>query len=78
MTCYFIGHKEQINSVLITKVCKNYETLSTLYKGECATRTLSNLYNLHAVRGKINDNGELIFDTTMMTFLIYFKSYNKY
>ncbi len=62
---YFIGHKEQKNSALVTKVCKNYETVSTLLNGECATRTLSNLYNLHAVRGNKNFKGELIFDTSM-------------
>lgn len=62
---YFVGHKKQEKSVLITKVCKNYETLSTLYKGEAATRTLSNLYNLHTVRGRRNNKGELIFDTSM-------------
>lgn len=62
---YFIGHRYHKNSALITKVCKNYETLSTFYKGEIATRTLSNLYNLHAVRGKKDEKGELIFDTSM-------------
>jgi hypothetical protein len=62
---YFVGHKKQEKSALITKVCKNYETLSTLYKGEFVTRTLSNLYNLHAVRGKRNEKEELIFDTSM-------------
>lgn len=62
---YFRGHKEQKNSALITRVCKNYETVCTLLNGECATRTLSNLYNLHAVRGNRNIQGELIFDTSM-------------
>ena len=48
---YFRGHKRQKNSALITQVCRDFETVSALYKGECATRTLANLYNLHAVRG---------------------------
>ena len=52
---YFKGHKKQPNSALVTKICKNYETFSTIYKGEAAARTLSNLYNLHAVRDKLNE-----------------------
>lgn len=62
---YFLGHKKQSKSAMITRVCKNYETVSTVHTGESATRTLANLYNLHAVRGALNDNGELIADTAM-------------
>jgi hypothetical protein len=48
---YFRGHSEEPGSALITRVCKNYETISALFTGESATRTLLNLYNLHTVRG---------------------------
>jgi hypothetical protein len=57
---YFIGHKDQTPSALITKVCRDYETFSGLLLGECASRKLANLYNLHAVRGPLNANRELI------------------
>lgn len=46
---YFKGHPKQSSSALITRICKNYETISDIFTGECATRTLWNLYNLHAV-----------------------------
>ena len=62
---YFKGHANQKKSALITKVCKDYETLSAIYKGESATRTLWNLYNLHTVRGPLNSNGELISKSSM-------------
>lgn len=62
---YFIGHKDEPNSALITQVCKDFETFSALLHGECATRTLSNLYNLHALRGVINSDGSLCFKTSM-------------
>lgn len=61
---YFIGHKCEKDSVLVTKVCKNYSTISEIYKFETATRTLSNLYNLHAIRGLIK-NGKLVFKSSM-------------
>lgn len=61
---YFCGHKNQNKSALITRVCRNYETISTLFAGELATRTLWNLYNLHDVRGQ-TQNGELILRTSM-------------
>eukprot|EP00122_Pirum_gemmata_P009346 Pgem_evm1s8636 len=48
---YFRGFKHEKNSVLITKVCNDFETFSALPIGESASRTLWNLYNLHAVRG---------------------------
>ena len=53
---YFRGHENQVSSALITRVCKNYETISDILSGECATRTLSNLYNLHSVRGTLENN----------------------
>lgn len=62
---YFTGSKDQDKSALITKICKNYETLSGILKKESATRTLLNLYNLHAVRGPINSKNELIIDSSM-------------
>lgn len=62
---YFVGHKKEKKSAMITRVCKNYETVSTLHEGEFASRTLSNLYNLHAVRGSLNSDGKLVFDSSM-------------
>ena len=49
---------------MITRVCKNYETISDILAGECATRTLLNLYNLHSIRGCLQNN-VLILDTSM-------------
>ena len=43
---YFRGYEKELNSAMITRVCKNYETICGLLEGESATRTLSNLYNL--------------------------------
>lgn len=51
---YFRGHSSEFESALITRVCKNYETISALFTGESATRTLLNLYNLHTIRGIID------------------------
>lgn len=62
---YFRGHEDQSDSALITRICKNYETISDILSGECATRTLSNLYNLHAVRGCILPNKVLSLDSSM-------------
>lgn len=62
---YFIGHPNQERSALICQVCKYYETFSKIFTGEFATRTILNLYNLHAIRGKLNAAGELIADTSM-------------
>lgn len=62
---YFKGHARHKDSTLITRVCKNYETISALLEGESATRTLANLYNLYAVRGPINVKGELILEASM-------------
>lgn len=62
---YFIGHPDQDKSVLICKICRDYETMSRIYSGEFALRTLLNLYNLHAVRGILNDDNQLIFNTSM-------------
>lgn len=50
---YFRGHPDEAGSALVCRVCRDYETVSRLLDGECATRTLSNLYNLHTVRGAV-------------------------
>ena len=48
------------------KLYRNYETLSSLLSStECATRTLLNLYNLHAVRGVLDNENVLDFKTSM-------------
>jgi hypothetical protein len=67
---YFRGHKKEENSALVTRVCRDYETVTGLLRGESATRTLLNLCNLHAVRGVVAPNGNdgssrLIVDTSM-------------
>jgi len=64
---YFRGHHLQPNSALITQVCQHYETMSYMLSldMECATRTLSNLYNLHAVRGCVTAAGELAAESSM-------------
>lgn len=62
---YFIGHPNEEKSALITLICDGYETISKLLMtGECATRTLLNLYNLHVVRGNLID-GKLDLDSSM-------------
>lgn len=61
---YFKGHKDQPRSALITQVCRDYETVSALLRGESATRTLLNLYNLHACRGAL-EGERLVFRTSM-------------
>ena len=48
---YFTGHPSHPRSAMVTQVCRDYETLTGLGHAECATRTLSNLYNLHVARG---------------------------
>lgn len=57
---YFAGHPKLADSKLITRICADYETVSKLFwgTGECASRTLSNLYNLHACRGQVITNPE--------------------
>jgi hypothetical protein len=63
---YFSGHPRLAGSKMITRVYADYETVGGLFNGlpnvlsgfscwsgECASRTLSNLYNLHACRGLI-------------------------
>jgi len=64
---YFRGHKREENSAMITKVAMNYETFSSLLKGqtEFATRTLSNLYNLATVRGALAADGALDIEASM-------------
>jgi len=60
---YFRGINK--DSLMITQVYRDYQTFSKLYTGECASRTLSNLYNLQTVRGKINKSNELILNISM-------------
>lgn len=62
---YFRGHVKELNSAMITRVCKNYETICGLMDGESATRTLSNLYNLHTVRGCLDTANQLLLDASM-------------
>lgn len=50
---------------MICQLFRDYETFSKLFSGESATRTLLNLYNLHAVRGQIDSKGALVFETSM-------------
>lgn len=62
---YFSGHPRLTGNKMITRVYADYETVSGLFNGfqnvfpgwsgECASRTLSNLYNLHACRGLITN-----------------------
>jgi len=62
---YFEGHPKENNSIMITKICDGYETISKFFTtGECATRTLLNLYNLHAIRGTLID-GKLDINSSM-------------
>lgn len=70
---HFRGHVDQPHSMLITQVCDQYQTISLLVKGipESASRTLSNLINLHAVRGNIVD-GVLDLETAMVGPLKYY------
>jgi hypothetical protein len=64
---YFKGHKNQPESAMITKIYKHYETFSSLFRleFECSSRTILNLYNLHAVRGCLDINNQLILQTSM-------------
>ena len=64
---FFRGHARQVNSALITQVFDHYHTFSSLVEGngEFATRTLSNLYNLHAIRGSLNSDGKLSLESSM-------------
>lgn len=62
---YFRGHKKERDSAMITQICMNYETFSGLREGECATRTLLNLYNLQAVRGRLTKENLLALETSM-------------
>jgi hypothetical protein len=59
--------------MMITQLCDHYQTISLLAKGipEGASRTLSNLINLHAVRGSLID-GILDLDTAMLGPLHYY------
>jgi hypothetical protein len=51
--------------ILVTKLAAGFETLSALLTGESATRTLSNLHNLVAVRGLTGSDGNLALETSM-------------
>jgi len=54
------------HGALITQLHDGFETVTKLYVGESATRTLLNLCNLHAVRGKKDPtSGEVILNTSM-------------
>ncbi len=58
---------------IITRVCADYQTVNGLvnwatgnwFPLECASRTLSNLYNLHACRGIINNDRQLDLESSM-------------
>jgi len=75
---YFRGYEKQLNSVMITRVCKNYETICGLLEGESATRTLLNLYNLHTVRGCLDITNQLCLDSSMSGPHHYFGYINPY
>jgi hypothetical protein len=62
---YFRGHKDERAGAMISRICMNYETVSSALEGECATRTLLNLYNLQAVRGRLDSEGSLDLKTSM-------------
>lgn len=70
---HFQGHPNESHSLMITQLCNHYNTISSLVKGipECATRTLANLINLHAVRGNLKD-GVLDVETAMVGPLTYY------
>ncbi len=61
---YFNGLADDPNGAMVCKLFANYYTVSELHKLEAATRTLSNLYNLHATRGILGPHG-LEFKTSM-------------
>jgi hypothetical protein len=51
---------------MITLIASDFYTIRhVLYDGECMTRTLSNLYNLHAVRGCLDGSGRLCDQSSM-------------
>jgi len=52
---YFRGHPKCEKSVLVTLLCRDYETISSITRGELefCSRTLANLYNLQTVRGPL-------------------------
>lgn len=61
----FRGHEHEKNSMLMTKLFAGFESMSQLYTGECSLRTLSNLDNLHVVRGLLSSEGRLLLETSM-------------
>jgi hypothetical protein len=74
---YFSGNQQlstiQDANKIITRVYADYQTINGMYNWatrnwfplESATRTLSNLYNLHACRGIINDKQQLKLESSM-------------
>jgi hypothetical protein len=61
----FKGHKDQAKSAMVTQLARDYETFTGLLRGESATRTLMNLCNLHAVRGRLDRDGKLVVASSM-------------
>lgn len=63
----FRGHEDEKNSMLMTKLFAGFESVSQLLsEGECSLRTVSNLDNLHVVRGLLSPkNGRLLLETSM-------------
>lgn len=51
--CFFRGHGDEHNSMLLTKLFAGYESVSQIWDGEYSLRTMSNLDNLHVVRGNL-------------------------
>lgn len=59
----FKGHAEEPQSILLTKLCAGFESVTQLLSGELL-RTASNLDNLHVVRGLLSPtNGRLLLET---------------
>lgn len=62
----FQGHRDESISYLLTKLYSGFESLTQLIDGECSLRTMSNLNNLHVVRGLLSpDSKRLLLETSM-------------
>lgn len=62
----FKGHAEESQSILLTKLCAGFESVTQLLSGEFSLRTASNLDNLHVMRGLLSPtNGRLLLETSM-------------
>lgn len=62
----FRGHKNETDSILVTQLFAGLESVTQLLDGECSLRTMSNLDNLHVVRGLLNnDTKRLDFQSSM-------------